>query len=335
MNRRTLFLLLGLLTVTALLALFVGRFSADPGMIVKALHAWVSGTDLPDPHEQAVVSMMVNVRLPRIMAALIIGAALATSGTVYQAMFLNPLVSPGILGVLAGASFGAALGIVVFSSWLATQVLAFIFAALAVCMSLFFAAFMRKSSLLVLILGGMISTSFFTSMTALVKFVADQERQLPELTYWLMGTFSRIDGLTLVTLGIPMLAGIIFLCMHGKIINALSMGDEEAQSMGVPVRAMRMRIIAVATCISALTVVLVGVVGWVGLVIPHILRFLVGPDNRVLLPAAAIGGAVFMMTTDMLARNLFTAELPIGVFTSLISLPIFILSLRFSKGGWR
>ena len=335
MKKRTLLLLLGVLLATAFGALFTGRYTAGPLDIVKALWAWVSGVDISGTPEQGLVSMLVHIRLPRVLAALIIGAALAVSGTVYQAMFLNPLVSPGVLGVLSGASFGAGLGIVVFSSWQATQVLAFVCACLAVGMSLFFAAFMKKSSLLVLILAGMISSSFFTSLTAFLKFVADPNRQLPELTYWLMGTFARIDGFTLTLLGLPMLAGIIFLALHGKIINALSMGDEEALSLGVSVRPARLRIIGVATFISAMTVVLVGVVGWVGLVIPHILRFLVGPDNRVLLPASAIGGAIFMMGTDMLARNIMTAELPIGIFTSLISLPIFVVSLRYSKGGWR
>lgn len=334
MKKHPLLLLCCLLVATVLSALFLGRYAASPGVILDAVWALANGHTL-DAETRTLVSMLLNVRLPRVLAALIVGAALAVSGTVYQAMFLNPLVSPGILGVLAGASFGAGLGIVVFSSWLATQALAFVFAALAVGMSLFFAAFMRKSSLLVLILGGMISTSFFTSLTSFLKFVADPNRQLPELTYWLMGTFARIDGFTLLLAGLPMLACIVFLAMHGKIINALSMGDEEALSLGVPVRAMRLRIIAAATFISAMTVVLVGVVGWVGLVIPHILRFLVGPDNRLLLPASAIGGALFMTATDMLARNILTAELPIGIFTSLISLPIFVVSLRFSKGTWR
>lgn len=335
MKRKTLPLLFALVAVVGLLALFAGRFEAGPEAILNALAAWATGGEAADAGEQAVLTMLLKVRLPRVAAALIIGAGLAVSGTVYQAMFLNPLVSPGILGVLAGASFGAALGIVVFNSWAATQILAFAFAALAVVMSLGLASFMRKSSLLVLILGGMISASFFTSLTALLKFTADQERQLPELTYWLMGTFSRIAGNDILLLGTPMLAGIMYLCLHGKVINAMSMGDEEAMSLGVPVKSMRFRIIAAATLVSALTVVLAGVVGWVGLVIPHILRFLLGPDNRTLIPAAAAGGAVFMVATDLLARTISTAELPIGVFTALVSLPIFVVSLRYSRGSWQ
>ena len=335
MKKRPLLLLAALMLASTILALFLGRFSFSPAEFFSIVNGWLSGDQLSPLQEQTLL-IMVNVRLPRIIAALSIGASLAVSGTVYQAMFLNPLVSPGILGVLAGASCGAGIGIVFFpASWLATQVLAFVFACLAVGMSLFFAAFMRKSSLLVLILGGMISTSFFTSLTSMLKFLADPNKQLPELIYWLMGTFSRIEGFTLVILGIPMLLGIFFLILHGKIINALSMGDEEALSLGVQVRPMRLRIIAAATFISALSVVLVGVVGWIGLIIPHIMRFLVGTDNRLLLPAAAMGGATFLMLTDLLTRNLFTAELPIGVYTALISLPLFAVSLRYSKGSWK
>lgn len=246
-----------------------------------------------------------------------------------------PLVSPGILGVLAGASFGAGLGIVLLSSWLATQILAFLFACLAVGLSCFLASFIRQSSLLVLILGGMVSTSFFTALTSLLKFPADPNRQLPELVYWLMGTFSRVETSSLYLISLPMLAGIFFICLHGKLINALSMGDEEAASLGVDVRAVRLRLIIVATLISALSVVLVGIVGWVGLVIPHVLRFLIGSDNRLLVPAAALGGGLYLLATDALARTMFSAELPTGVFTSLISLPLFVFSLRKSQVPWK
>ena len=326
--------LLGILLLTTAGALFFGRFAFSPAEFLSVLHTWVTGGELSISQNQT-MSIMFNVRLPRVLAALVIGASLASSGCVYQAMFLNPLVSPGILGVLAGASFGAGVGIVFFSSWMLTQVLAFVFACSAVGLSLMFASIMRKSTLLVLVLGGMVSTSFFTSLTSILKFIADPSKKLPELVYWLMGTFSRIDGTTLFWLAIPMLAGIAFLCGQGKNINALSMGEEEALSLGVPVKRLRFAIIATATCISALTVVMVGVVGWVGLVMPHIMRFLVGPDHRLLMPAAAMGGAVFMLVTDSLTRNLFSAELPVGVFTSLISLPLFVLSLRYSKGAWK
>lgn len=334
MKKKVLALLFALLLLATAGALFFGRFAFSPAEFFSVLCTWLGGGELSATQNQT-LSIMLNVRLPRVLAALVIGGSLAASGCVYQAMFLNPLVSPGILGVLAGASFGAGIGIVFFSSWLATQVLAFVCACAAVGLSLLFASIMRRSSLLVLILGGMVSTAFFTSLTSVLKFLADPNKKLPELVYWLMGTFSRIDGGSLLFLGIPMLAGIVFLSCQGKNINALSMGEEEALSLGVSVRAVRFSIIGAATCISALTVVLVGVVGWVGLVIPHIMRFFIGPDHRLLVPAAAIGGAVFMVVTDSLTRNIFSAELPVGVFTSLISLPIFMLSLRYSKGTWR
>ena len=334
MKRRILPALFVLMLAVTAGSFVCGRFAVSPQEIVSTLHTWFTGGEL-DTLQQQSLGILLNLRLPRVLAALVIGGSLAISGCSYQAMFLNPLVSPGILGVLAGASFGAGLGIVFFSSWLLTQVLAFACACAAVVLSLFFAGIMRKSSLLVLILGGMVSTALFTSLISILKFIADPNRKLPELVYWLMGTFSRIDADTLLYLGLPMLAGILFLSCQGKAVNALSMGEEEALSLGVSVKWTRFVIIGTATCISALTVVLVGVVGWVGLVIPHIMRFLIGPDHRLLLPASAMGGAMFMVITDTLTRNVFSAELPVGVFTSLISLPIFIFSLRCSKGAWR
>ncbi|WAW10123.1 iron ABC transporter permease [Oxalobacter vibrioformis] len=324
------------MALTALTVLFIGRFSElTPAHAVELFYALVRGESLTALQENQYIAL-IYVRLPRIAAALLVGAALAISGGAYQSMFMNPLVSPGILGVLAGASFGAGIGMVFFhDSWMATQILAFLFACVAVGFALFFSAFFRWRSILILLLGGIISASFFTSLTALMKFLADPEKQLPELTYWLMGSFARVEAHTILWVGIPMLLLTGYLCTQGKVTNVLSMGDEEALSMGVAVRAARLRIILCATLLSAFTVVLVGIVGWVGLVIPHIMRFLTGPDNRILLPASAMAGAIFLLVTDSIARTVFTAELPIGVYTSLVSLPVFVVSLYMNRRSWQ
>lgn len=313
---------------------FIGRYGISPHELWDILGSLFQGRDLSED-QQRVAFVLLSVRLPRIIAAMLVGGALAVSGASYQALFMNPLVSPNILGVLAGASFGAGLGIVVFSSWIATQLLAFLFGCIAVAAALFFAAFFRRRSLVILLLGGMVSSSLFTSLTSLFKFVADPNRQLPQLVYWLMGSFAHVDADVLIWVGPPMLLCLVYLCVRGKTVNLLSMGEEEAAAMGVSVKAERMRLILASTLVSALTVLLAGIVAWVGLVIPHVMRFIVGPNNRVLLPASALGGASFLLVTDAVVRSVYTAELPLGVFTSLVSLPVFTVALYYSRGIWK
>lgn len=332
--KRSLITFLLFCALTLVMLLLVGRYGFSFSELWELLRALLAGQDL-SPEQRELWVVITQVRMPRVLGAILVGAALAVSGGVYQAMFLNPLVSPGILGVLSGASFGAAIGIVFFRSIIMTQFMAFAMGCAAVGLALLLASFFRKSSLLVLLLGGMISSALFASLTSLLKFIADPNRELPELVYWLMGSFARVNEETLLWVGLPMLALIIYLSAQGKVANVLSMGDEEALSMGISVKRTRLKIILAATLLSALAVILTGTIQWVGLVIPHMMRFVVGPNNRVLLPASALGGAVFMLATDAVVRSVYTAELPIGVFTSLVALPLFMLSLYVNKGGWR
>ena len=336
MRKHPLILLSILLSVMTAAMLFTGRFhDLTPSALFDLADALLHGTVLSNAQEKRYITLFY-IRFPRIMAAILVGAALAVSGACYQSVFMNPLVSPGILGVLAGASFGAGVGIVLFdSSLLATQIFAFAFACCAVGLALLFSVFLHWRSLLILLLGGMISASLFTSLTAFMKFLADTDTQLPELTYWLMGSFARVETGSVICVGLPCIALVLYLCLQGKTVNILSMGDEEALSMGIAVGWARLKIIVCATLLSAFTVVLAGIVGWVGLVIPHIVRFLTGPDNRILLPASAMTGAIFVLITDSIARTVFTAELPIGVYTSLVSLPVFAVTLYTNRTGWR
>jgi len=328
-------ILLFVLLIIILLASFTfGRYPMSLFEIFQALKASLTGAKITDRQDE-ILFLLRDIRLPRILAAILVGSALAISGSVYQAMFVNPLVSPGMLGVLAGASFGAGLGIVVIQSWVATQVLAFVFACVAVGMALLLASLFSRSSILVLILGGVISTAFFTALTSMMKYVADPTNQLPVLTYWLMGTFVNTNNSIIIKVGILMLIGIIFLCTRGKLLNAMSLGDEEAMSLGIPVMRRRLELIAVATFVSASTVAIAGTIQWVGLVIPHIMRFFVGPDNRFLLPATAIFGGTFMLLMDSIVRSAFTAEVPIGIVVAIVLLPLFVVSLYKHKGVWK
>jgi iron complex transport system permease protein len=261
------------------------------------------------------------------LAAILVGASLSLSGAAFQSVFRNPLVSPGILGVLAGASTGAAVGIVVFSSWLMTQILSLLGGVAGVCLSLILSRLYPKSPMLALLVGGLVSSSFFTALASLFKYMADTENQLPELVYWLMGTLSRASGTQLAWVSPFMIFGILYLAVSGRIVNALSLGDEEAMSLGVDSKRERLKLIGLATMICSLSVVVAGIINWVGLVIPHVVRLFLGPNNLTLLPASAIVGAIFVLLTDSVVRSVWTAEFPLSVFTSLICLPLFAFSL--------
>ena len=325
-------LLIGLV----LASMVMGRYPIAPGDIWGFFRQSISdGVWLSPGQYQLLKNIFIDIRLPRIAAAVLIGASLSVSGASYQSMFINPLVSPGILGVLAGASFGAALGMIAFDSWMAVQVSTVSFGLAAVGAAMGMAAFYRGDRLLMLILGGIISGALFTSLLSMVKYAADPYDELPAIVYWLMGSLSMADGATLRTVALPMLAGIGMLFCFSGYLNITSMGDEEARSLGVNVRRIRILFILVSTLISAVTVALGGMIGWVGLVVPHMARMLVGPDNRVLLPTAALMGAVYLLVVDDISRLILTVEIPIGILTSLVGIPFFALILRNAKKGWR
>ena len=324
------------LAATALVSLTLGRYPLDLGDLAYFFRHLVGGGAPVDASRfESLYNVLINIRLPRIVAAVLIGSSLSASGAAYQAMFVNPLVSPGLLGVLAGASLGAAMGIVFGQSWLAVQAGAFVCGLLAVLAALGLASMYRGDRILMLILGGVVSGALFTSLLAVVKYLADPYDQLPAIVYWLMGGLSMTDGQAVWTMGGPMLGGIVLLLLLSNYLNVLSMGDEEARSLGVNVARLRMLFIFLATLVSALTVALGGIIGWVGLVIPHIARMLVGPDNRVLLPAAALVGGAYLLVVDDLARLMFSIEVPLGILTSLVGIPFFALVLSKAKKGWQ
>jgi iron complex transport system permease protein len=328
-------LLLSVLAAAAVVSLCLGRYPVTWGDIYDFLNAVLSGRSLADSRKlQILKNLFIDIRLPRIVAAMLVGASLSVSGAAFQSMFINPLVSPGLLGVLAGASFGAAFGMVVAHTWFAVQVSSVACGLIAVCAAIGMAALYRGDRLLMLILGGVISSALFTSLLSVVKYLADPYNQLPAIVYWLMGGFSTIDAKTVWAVCIPMVSGIIVLISLSNYLNILSMGDEEARCLGVNVRLIRIMMILPATLISALTVALGGMIGWVGLVIPHVARMLVGPDNRKLLPASAVIGGIYLLVVDDISRLAFTVEIPIGILTSLVGIPFFALILGKSRKGW-
>lgn len=326
--------LLLLLIFTVLMSLTLGKYEITMGEIFQFLAAWTGMGSLEREKYTLLSNILLDIRLPRIVAAALIGSALSVSGAAFQAMFINPLVSPGLLGVLAGASFGAALGMIVSESWFAVQAGAFTCGFAAVIAAVGIARLYRGDRLLMLILGGIISGALFTSLLSIVKYVADPYDQLPAIVYWLMGGLSLADGKTVTLVSFPIVGGILCLLFFSRHLNILSMGDDEAKSLGINVSRLRMLLIFFATLISALTVVIGGLIGWVGLIIPHVARMLVGPDNRLLMPVAALIGATYLIAVDDVARLIFTVEIPLGIVTSLMGIPFFTLVLKNARKGW-
>lgn len=323
-----------LLAIAAICALGIGKYPMTAREIATFLLASAGLADMPASRYAALHNVIVDIRLPRVAASMLVGASLASSGAAFQAVFRNPLVSPGLLGVLAGASFGAALGIVLGASWGGVQWLAFIMGLAAVALGAGIASLFAGAPLIMLVLGGMISSAFFASLLSIVKFVADPVNELPSIVYWLMGNMAQPDLTQVAQLAGPMLAGVILLSLLGRSLDVLSMGDDEARSLGLPVTTVRYGAIGLATLVSALTVSMAGMIGWVGLIIPHIARLMLGASNTRLIPASAMMGAIFLIATDTLARTMMDSEIPIGILTELVGIPVFLAVLGRTWRGW-
>jgi iron complex transport system permease protein len=281
-----------------------------------------------------VESVVLDVRLPRLAAAMIVGGGLALAGACYQGVFRNPLVSPFTLGVSSGAGFGAALAILLFSQRYAIQVSAFIFGLAAVALCFGMARIHRISSTIALVLGGIVVGSLFTALLSLLKYVADPHSKLPVIEFWLLGSLSTVSTDDLMAVLAVSAPSAIVLIMLRWRLNILAMGDEQARIMGVEAGRLRLVFILFATLIAASAVSISGIIGWVGLVIPHFARIVVGPDFRRLLPATLSFGACYLVIIDSLSRTVTSSEIPLGILTALIGAPVFFLLLRRGKLGW-
>ncbi|MBE5781413.1 MAG: iron ABC transporter permease [Clostridiales bacterium] len=308
-----------------ILSLFFGRYTMDFGEVMGALF-----TPAQMPSQTAHV--VWQLRLPRALAAAFCGSALAVSGAAFQGVFRNPLVNSGVLGVSNGAGFGACLAIVFLGGGLSTYVLAFVFAVGAVLLSYFAGRISKMTTSMSLVLGGVIVSSFFNALISIMKYMADPYTQLPSITFWFMGSFASINYTHFYAF-IPMALGIAVIFLLRWRINVLSMGDKEAFALGVDVRLCKMLIIGGATLCTAAAVCISGTIGWVGLVIPHIGRMLVGNDNHRLIPLSISLGACFLVLIDLLSRILSSSELPIGILCALVGTPFFVYLLKKTKGG--
>ncbi len=280
-------------------------------------------------------TVIFNVRLPRILAAIIVGAALSVSGTAYQGIFKNPLVSPDILGASAGAGFGAALAIILSLNGLGIQIMAFAFGLVAVFATYFISARFKKSDInLILILTGILIGTLFSSFISLLKYVADPYEKLPAITFWLMGSLSRVAMEDIYFILIPVIIGMIPLFLIKWRLNIMAFGDEEAQALGINTKRIRLIAIFTSTLLTASVVSISGIIGWVGLLVPHLARLIVGPNYKVLLPASMLIGSIYLLLVDSLARIILPVEIPLGILTSIIGAPAFIYLLAYSRRGW-
>lgn len=326
-------LLLLLVMVLAFFALFVGRFPISPRDVLAVIHSKLfEDSKILGP---SLSTVLFNIRIPRILAAILVGAALSASGAAYQGIFKNPLVSPDILGASAGAGFGAALAIVSSLGFLGIQLFSFAFSLLTVGLTYFISIRFKKSdTTLILILAGMLMGTIFSSLSSLLKYLADPYEKLPAITLWLMGSLGRIQMDEIKSILLPFFFGLGPLIAFRWRLNVISFGDEEAQAMGIDIKKMRLITIVSATILTASVVSISGVIGWVGLLVPHLARLLVGPNYRSLLPASLLLGSAYMLLVDTLARILFPMEIPLGIITALIGAPVFLFLLAKTKRGW-
>ena len=326
-------LLVALPLVLFLVSLTLGRFEISLGEIIRIIGSTFQPSLAADIPEMA-QKLVLRIRVPRILAAMLIGAGLGVTGTAFQGIFKNPLVDSNILGVTSGAGFGAALALLLVRPMWQVQLSAFVFGLLAVGLAFFGSRLYRSSPILVLTLMGILVGSLFNSLTSLLKYVADPLDALPAITFWLLGSLASITWED-----IPMLASITvlgsgFLWFVRWRLNVLSLGDSEAKSLGMNPNQLKLGIIAASALVTAMAVSVAGVIGWVGLVIPHAGRILVGPDHRRLIPASISLGAVFMLVIDDISRTLLPGEVPIGVLTGILGVPLLIALLRKNRTGW-
>lgn len=279
---------------------------------------------LPESWAAAEYSIVVNIRLPRIAGAAIIGAALAVAGAAFQGMFRNPMVSPDLLGASTGAGFGAALAILMGASYMGITVSSFIFGITAVLLAYSVSKASKIQTTLALVLSGVMVSSLFSAGTSFVKLVADTDSQLPAITYWLMGSLSSMKLRDLHFAMIPIILGLVPIILLRWRINLLTVSEAEARSMGIETGKLRLAVIICATLMTAGSISVSGMIGWVGLAIPHFCRLIYGQDFRRLIPSSAFMGASFLMIVDNISRTATSAEIPLGILTAFIGAPVFM-----------
>jgi iron complex transport system permease protein len=328
-------LLLGLLLAAAfLISCALGRYAIALPELLQILFSKIVGLKATWP--ETLETVLFSVRLPRIFAAMMIGGSLALAGGAYQGLFKNPMVSPDILGASAGAGFGAALAILFSFSMVGIQICSFLFGLAAVALTYFISKAVGRgnNAILVLVLTGMVVSTLFSSFISMTKYVADPDNKLPAITFWLMGGLAGIGAKDSIKVFFPMLLGAVPLFLLRWKLNALSFGEEEAKALGINTDRIRLMVIFCSTLLTASSVAIGGMIGWVGLVIPHFSRMIAGPNYKTLLPVSLLIGSTFLLVVDDVARSIFAMEIPLGILTSIIGAPFFVYLLMKERKGW-
>lgn len=310
-----------------IISFIVGRFSIPFISLLKAL------IGLPISAQEKTI--IFNLRLPRILIAIFLGGGLALSGLVYQGIFQNPMVSPDLLGSTSGAGFGAALAILLGLSYIEITLVSFLFGILAVSIVLIISSRVRGNPTLTLVLSGMMVSSVFSALISFVKLIADPEEALPQITYFLMGSLSSVRKEDIITVAILITISVIPIILLRWSLNIMTQGEEEAKALGINTKVVRLLSIISATIVTATATSLCGMISYVGLVIPHLVRMITGCDYRKTVPASLLLGSSFLLLVDTISRSIATVELPIGILTSLLGAPFFLyLIIRESKKLW-
>jgi iron complex transport system permease protein len=320
---------IAVLVLVVFASLCLGRVTIPFLQTLKILFSPVLPLE-PDWSETT-YSVVMDVRLPRILAGLLVGAALSISGASFQGVFQNPLVSPHILGVAAGAGFGAALAILFFDNIWMIHLISFLFGLASVAMTYALSRVYKMTPVLMLVLSGIVVGSLFSALTSLLKYMADPMNKMPAIVFWLLGSLNHVSFKNLlITLPIFMVCMAVLLLVRWRI-NLLSMGEEDAKSLGINTEALKAVIILSATIATASAVCISGIIGWIGIMIPHIGRLIVGPDHKYLLPISMVIGAAYLVAVDTIARTAMTTEIPIGILTAVFGAPVFAFLLRKSQ----
>lgn len=318
-------LLIILLFITVIVSFMLGRYSISLKELFNILFSRVIPIDTFWSEQMEVV--VFNIRLPRILMACLVGCCLSAAGAAYQGVFQNPMAAPDILGASSGAAFGAALAILLGASSRLIMAAAFLFSLLTVGLVYMLSLRTKGNKVIGLILSGIMISSLFSAGTSFIKLVADPSNQLPAITYWLMGSLSGTTKKELALAAVPMAIGLIGLYLLRWRINILTLGDDEARTIGVNTNLVRLSVIVCSTLITAASVSVSGMIGWVGLVIPHLSRKVIGNNYRFLMPASMIFGALFLLMVDNISRNLLAVEIPLGILTAFVGAPFFIYLL--------
>lgn len=328
-KKTTVIIMAILVLIGIVVSVFLGQFDITPKELCGIIASQF--TDVEPFWSSQQEHILFTVRLPRILVACLVGTALSTAGCVYQGVFENPMAAPDFLGASSGAALGAALAIILgMNDWMIT-VMAFVLSLVTIWLVYIIGNRTRGNKTVGLVLAGLMVSALAQAGTSFIKLVADQTNELPEITYWLMGSLTGITEQDVMFSGVIILIGIIPLIMLRWKINVLTIGEQEAVTMGINVSRVRLASLVCATLVTAAAVSVSGMIGWVGLVVPHLCRKIVGNNMKFLLPASIFTGALFLLMVDNISRNLFAVEIPIGILTAIIGAPFFIYLI--TKGG--